>query len=164
MGIDIHVAIVKDGKFITPEIELGRNYDWFTRIREELDEYDFMKWHYDVNADYIPEEITHLIKEDCGCFGFKCVTVKDFLNWYATYQPNLTAGWVRKKIAWMWEKKGVPIYLDEIYDTLEPDANMADWEFVETENTADESSIIMGEIPLNVINDENAYIVFYFDC
>ena len=57
MGIDIHMAIVKNGEYIAKNIFDGRNSEWFANLRGEGwdDTYDHLPAKYYI-VDETPEE------------------------------------------------------------------------------------------------------------
>ena len=176
MGMDIHVHIVdKDGKYIAKEIWDGRNHEWFTKIDREEDEWNHVNWIYDYDKEFVPADIKKVFHSDeySGYFGFKAVKVADFVEWYQTYKPQLTAGWMRKYDAWaMVHKHETPDYVSKYWDADEMDPN--DWVFVENIPTADEYAkdiIDTFTTYRHELRDDSrwngdwveAYVIFYFD-
>ena len=162
MGTDIHVAIIRNGEFITPEFDLGRNYSWFDRIQTEEDEYAYLNWHYNAEDLVVLQQIRDLLN-DHGYYGFRYVSVPDFVSWFNRYHPDLDAGWVSTYTKWKWTKKHIPIDIDDVYHYLPEDVNKDDYTFMEFPAYDDSSASVIDNIPLEYATDENAYLVFYFD-
>jgi hypothetical protein len=162
MGTDIHVAIIRDGEFVTSEFDLGRNYSWFDKIQTEEDEYAYLKWHYDADDHVVPQQIRDLLNER-GYYGFKYVSVPDFISWFEKYHPDLDAGWVSTYSKWKWEKKHIAIDEDDVYHYLPEDVNKDDYVFMEFSAWDDSSALIIDNIPLDYMTEDDVYLVFYFD-
>lgn len=160
MGTDIHVMVVKDGAFVIPEMDMARNYTWFGKIQHENDEYTYLNWQYNLENDAIPPEVRKDI--DNGCWGFKFCNVAEFVNWFEKYKPDLDAGWIRKREAWLLDNKGVIPY-DYEYE-LPENCVIEDWEFREFPASGDFAEDIITEIKSRPFLDrEHSYLVFYFD-
>ena len=165
MGTDIHMKVVSQDKVIIDSLFDGRNYSWFNKILDEDDEYALLDWEYSVPEGFFPDNINPYDLRDKGYYGFKYVSLPSLLNWFDTYKPNITAGWVRKIDAWKYKVKGIPLYEDDIYPYLEDDAIIQDWEFIEVDAPNDCMQYVIEtirkEVPAELI--ENSYLVVYFD-
>lgn len=168
MGVDIHMYVVSYGKYLSSDLFDGRNYSWFDKINHNEDEYAYLNWKYTLDEN-IPEDIRRLQKENSGYYGFKFIRIFELLDWFDTYKPNITAGWVRKRAAWRWRVKHIPIDENEIYYTLDGSAIVEDWEFLEIPALDDCMECVIKqikEIPelkeFPVLR-EDSYLVVYFD-
>ena len=160
MGIDIHVMVVRNATIVIPEMDLGRSYEWFSKLRYEENEYGYLHWSYNPEDEAIPPEVRADIEK--GYWGLKFCNVAEFVNWFYKYRPDIDAGWIRKKDAWLLDKK--EIVPDSYCDTLEDDCIVADWEFREFPSTCDYAEDIVKEIESRpFLNREQSYLVFYFD-
>lgn len=164
MGMDIHVHVVnKNGEYIKKNLFDGRNRMWFQKIDHEEDEYDYVKWIYDYEAEFVPVEVKKVFRSDeySGYFGFKAVKVADLLNWYDRYRPDVDAGWIRRYDKWRWENKATAP--DEIYHYFDESMNVNDWVWVENLPKEDECiKVIIDQIDNNQVNP-NDYVIMYFD-
>ena len=164
MGMDIHIDIVYKGEIIAEDIFEGRNSVWFNKLmgRTYAPEYDHLDrgWGAYPNA---PKEYIDRYSDEGTYFGHGYIKVRDFIDWFDKYRPDLDAGWVSTYDKWRIEKKGyIP---EEIWHTLDPKDNPADMHFIEIPNTWEDSSIVVykyvtqhKEIP------GDAYIIYCFDC
>lgn len=166
MGVDIHLSVVSNGKYIIESCFDGRNYRWFDKINNNEDEYAFLDWIYDMSNICLPRSV--LDKIDSGYYyGFKYISISELLKWFDTYAPNITAGWVRKIDAWKHRTKHMPINEDDVYPYLDDNAIIQDWEFIEFESSDDCMEYVITQIreliPDNLDTD-NSYLVVCFDC
>jgi hypothetical protein len=164
MGVDIHMYVVSYGKYLSSDLFSGRNYLWFDKINNNEDEYAYLNWKYTLDEN-IPEDIRRWQKENNGYYGFKFVRISELLDWFETYKPNITAGWVHKIDAWKYRMKNIPIFEDDIYSCLENNAIVEDWEFLELPDPDDCMEYIINQIKeIPNLETENSYLVVYFDC
>ena len=177
MGCDIHVDIVdKDGKYIVEEFIDWRNYAWFDRIHEKEDDYSKLNWIYNVNSDFVPQDIKRDFnkKEVFGYYGFKAVSVADLIAWYNKYQPNIDAGWVTKYTAWKMNRKEYIPSEDEVWKNLSSVDIVEDMIFVEYETREDDMKDVIEKVKEVFPESEgygdcvdypdDVYVIFYFDC
>ena len=166
MGIDIHIKVVSHEKIILDNMFDGRNYSWFSKIQNESDEYAFLDWQYSAQDGFFPDGVSPAELDGKGYYGFKYVSVPSLLEWFDTYKPDITAGWVRKIDAWKYRKKNMPIYEDSVYRYLEDGSITQDWEFMELPAPDDFMDYIVRmireKVPAELI--ETSYLVIYFDC
>lgn len=165
MGIDITMHIIKNKEILHENIFEGRNYTWFDNISRQSgrsdSEYRYFPSYYGKKfQEQIPYNILKDIESDTY-YGDNIVKVKDFIEWYKKYQPNLHAGWVTRYEAWLYEEKGIAP--EDSYQRLPQDEPIRDMVFIEYEDIYDCSrwlyNFIIGEkVP------KDAYIIYYFDC
>ena len=165
MGMDIWIHVAdKDGNFVKEDLWDGRNSNWFNKIIHEDDEYEFVHWIYNDQADFVPDEIKKNFddsEENFGYFGFKAVKVADLLNWYDRYRPDVDAGYIRKYDKWKWENKGIAP--NNIYHYYDEDMSN-DWVWAEGFPKEDEliKYAIIDKIDNNQVNP-NDFVIIYFD-
>lgn len=163
MGVDIHMSIVKDKKYLAKEIYDGRNSDWFANLQKEGwdDEYDYLPAIYGFPED-MPEEaksIEKLLQEGCY-YGFYHIKVEDYVDWFKKYKPYIDAGWVSTYDQWRIENKGyIP---EELSHYLSNKDNIADMHFIEVEKKYDNSKWLFDYLVDNKIPN-TAYIIYFFD-
>ena len=164
MGMDIWVHVVnKNGEYIKKDLFDGRNSMWFGKINHEEDEYAYVPWIYNHDADFIPVDIKEDFnsKDYTGLFGFKAVKVADLLNWYDKYRPDIDAGWIRRYDKWRWENKAIAP--EDVYHYFDDSMNINDWVWVENLPKEDEYiKIIIDQINNNQVNP-NDFVIIYFD-
>jgi len=110
MGVDIHMMLVRNGKVVVDNVFEGRNREWFDNITERGygDEYETFPCRYGW-ADEL-EEVYNEYKE--WAYDFRTLSVVDFNEWFEKNRPDIDAGWVTKREAWLYVNKGiVPEYL-----------------------------------------------------
>ena len=132
MGMDWTAFIVKGDKILAKTEDLfdGRNSDWFANLQGNgLDNcYDYLPVKY--NWDIAPAELKEKYSED-WYFDHRSIQIKDFKEWFHSYQPYKQAGWMRNYDAWELKTKHTYNYEDKLQRYLGVDENMADWEWVE---------------------------------
>ena len=164
MGMDIWVHVVnKNGEYVKKDLFDGRNRTWFCKINDEEDEYEYVKWIYNYDADFVPADIKEIFnsKEYTGFYGFKAVKVADLLNWYDKYRPDVDAGWIRRYDRWKWENKTIaPEYISYYFDDS---MDYIDWIWTENLPKKDDCiKVIIDEIDNNQVNP-NDFVIIYFD-
>lgn len=164
MGMDIWIHVVnKNGKYVKKDLFDGRNRTWFCKINDEEDEYAYVNWIYDYNADFVPADIKKIFnsEEYTGYFGFKAVKVADLLKWYEKYRPDLDAGWIRKYDKWQLTVKG--IVPEVVYHYFDNDMNTNDWEWTEYIPKADDFiKEVIKELHDNKVKSDD-FVIIYFD-
>lgn len=161
MGVDITMSIVKDKKIIKKDIFDGRNTEWFNNLqgRGIKEEYEYLpKSDYEKQA---PDTMKLEKLYDLDYYGFGCINVGDYKKWFYEYKPNYDAGWVTTYEKWKWDCKHIEP--TEVYKELPKDINPADWHFIEFKIPYDCSSWLVRYLLENNIEDD-AYIIYYFDC
>lgn len=161
MGVDIHMHIYKDGEILEKDIFDGRNSAWFSNMQKEgwNNEYDYLPVHWGFPKDF-PEELTNKYVHENGYYGQCHILVKDFIEWFWKYRPDLKAGWATTYEKWCYEKKGeIP---EDLPIVLPADANLNDMHFIEYENVWDCSKWLVDYLPKHQIPSD-AYIVYCFD-
>ena len=149
MGVDIHVAVKRDGKFIDLETDGYRNSDFFRGLYNNL--YDLPKVYGERLDEYINQ-----YKE--FYYGHFSMDYEKFVEWYELNKPYLMAGWVHRYDIWLYENKNVEIIDYECYpERLTPDMVFYEWEdkycpFIWLFNLLKENC------------DENSEIYICFDC
>lgn len=159
MGMDIHMALVKNNEYVKENIFDGRNSDWFNNMMGNGwdDLYDKLPINYGL-SDQTPVEYEEKYKD--WCFDYHYVNVKNFKEWFQKYRPDIDAGWVSTYDKWRIEKKGyIP---KDILHYLPEDANPADMHFVEVINPYDCSAWLFTYLVENDIEDD-VDIVYCFD-
>jgi len=163
MGIDIHMAIVKDKKYIAEDIFDGRNSEWFANLRGESwnEVYDHLPIKYGVK-DQAPKSYIEKYSPD-WCFDFRTIKVEDYIVWFRRYNPHLIAGWVSTYNEWRINKQGYCPGEDDLYQELPKDANPIDMHFIEVEKPYDCSKWLFDYIVNNKKISSDAYIIYCFD-
>lgn len=159
MGIDIHMAIVKNNEYIAENIFNGRSSEWFANLRGEgwNDVYDHLPAEYSVAQ--APSSYMEKYSTD-WCFDYRSIKVENYMEWFRKYNPHLMAGWVTTYDKWRIERQG---YMpEELCHELPKDANPADMHFIEIENRYDCSKWLFDYLIKNNIDDD-AYIIYCFD-
>lgn len=160
MGMDIHMALVKDKKYIAENIFDGRNSTWFNNMMGdgEDDVYDSLPSHYGY-SEQTPEEYKNDYTME-WCFGFNYINVKDFKDWYLNHRPDEDAGWVTTYEKWTYETKGIkPNYLK---CSLTKDDIIEDMHFITVVNKYDCSAWLYAYLVAHDIPDD-ADITYCFD-
>ena len=162
MGTDIHMNIVKGGKFLAEDIFPGRNSTWFRNLQEEGEDplYDDLQLVYGTSTKAPEEYRTEIHNSDFWGFGYHHVLVKYFKEWFEKYQPHLDAGWVTKYEAWNFKTRGIEP--EALYHELPKGAIPQDWEFIEITNKYDCSRWLYEYLIEHNI-DDNADIDYWFD-
>lgn len=162
MGVDIHMQVFKDNKIYAEEIFDGRNSDWFANLAGNGwdKEYDYLptEWGIPENCPDKYKEIYTNAKENCY-YDFRYFRVKDFVDWFEKYKPNLKAGWASIYEEWAYKTKGI---CPEELPISKPEDNDV-YVFIEYENKWDCSKWLYDYIKENNLSDEDI-IFFYFDC
>ena len=72
------------------------------------------------------------------CFSLFLIDVEQYRTWYNLYQPFLNAGWVSRYEAWLYEKKAIVPYEDNVLKS-KPSKNSDDYVWLEyrDENNVD---------------------------
>lgn len=159
MGVDIHMYIQHNGKFIYEDIFNGRNSEWFANMQGEGwdDVYDELPISYGFPED-IPQEYIDHYKD--WTYGHCYIKVEDFLDWFKKYRPDIDAGWFSTYDKWRIEKKGyIP---DECPHYLSENDNPADMHFIEVVNKYDCSAWLNNFLLDNQVA-KDALIVYCFD-
>ena len=159
MGMDIHMALVKNNEYVKEDIFDGRNSDWFNNMAGNGwdDVYDKLPMNYGL-SEQTPAEYEEKYKD--WCFNYRYINVKDFKEWFQKYRPDIDAGWVSTYDKWRIEKKGyIP---EDIFHYLPEDANLADMHFIEVINQYDCSAWLFTYLVDNNIDDD-VDIVYCFD-
>lgn len=162
MGMDIHMSVIRGGEYVKKEIFDGRNSEWFRNLQGEgwADEYDHLPTNWNLPEE-VPADIMDDLKSDGGYFGFRWMTVSDFLDWFDKYRPDRDAGWVSTYDKWRIENKGyVP---DDPQHYLSDEDNRDDMHFVEFEDEYDCSRWLADYLRGEKDFLPNDIIIFYFD-
>lgn len=159
MGMDIHMDIVKDGKIIKKDIFDGRSYEWFGNLCRNGDKvYDSLPTDEGMSPMHPDiEKYDYLI--NVGYFDFYHMSVGEFKDWFNRYRPDKNAGWVTKREAWEYEKRGICPELEYCLDETDI---IEDRVFIEIVNQYDCSSWLFQYLIENNI-DNDADINYYFD-
>ena len=166
MGIDIHMYICKDKKYIVKDVFDGsRNSEWFGNMQPDCnhdDTYDSLHFNYTRYgiSEEAPQEYFDKYENQQGYYGYYYIKVKDFEDWFIRYRPDEDAGWVTRYEAWAYKHKGIePEYLQK---KLYKDDIIEDMKFIKVTYKWDTSAwlysyLIDNEIP------EDAIIQYCFD-
>lgn len=162
MGTDIHMNIIRNGKYIKENIFDGRNYEWFDNLegRGWEEEYDHLFTDYDI-PDEVPDEIKdHYNSNDY--YGFHYITVLEFKKWFETYRPDIKAGWVSTYDKWKWEHKHIAPKDPKRY--LDEDDDLRDLHFIEYFDEYECSKWLYNYLVDNKKEIEDTdIIIYYFD-
>lgn len=165
MGRDIHMHIVdKHGKYLMKDIYEGRNSEWFNNLQGKGcdDCYNHLYTYYGFPENILsPEGKTFDDLKKEGYYGFYYVSVGSFRKWYETYKPQIKAGWFCTYDKWKIEKKGY-VPEDPQHYLIKEDCT-EDMHFIEYIDTYEPSSYIYKILEERFI-DNDAYIIYYFDC
>lgn len=155
MGVDIHMAIYKDGKYEALDFPYVRNTEFFDRFsgRNDFGVYSRLprKYNYPDVEGFEDAEY---------CYGFFALNAGDVRKWYDQYKPDEYAGYVRRYDKWLYETKGISPYEYLLY-LEEEDAANRDWVWLEWNNPNDMINWFM-----DIIKDmpDEQDILIYFDC
>ena len=165
MGMDMTIHVIRGKEFIEKDFFNGRKREWFDNMRDRgnEEEYDFLPVSYGLPSEVPDEVLADFQKEDCY-FDFRYMTVRDYIDWYRKYRPDLNGGWVTSYDRWRIEKKGhVPANPIHYLSQEVIDANGGDLHFVTWEDPFDCARWLY-----NVLMDcceigQDDLIVYYFD-
>lgn len=161
MGVDIHMFVTKGKEIIAENIFNGRNTNWFNNLMGQGndEEYDELPVIHRTSKD-IPDKI--LEEYESGYYGFSHCTVKEFIDWFNEYRPDVDAGWVTTYEKWKIEHKNyVPDY---VCHDMPIDVPIEDLHFVEIVDKHDCSRWLVEYLESNPDVTDDMLIVFYFDC
>lgn len=181
MGVDINIYVIDriTGEKKSKALYEDRNYDMF----EELEESDPFNYHrvdqmpkyYGVPVDLSMEALdrAYALKNidgeefqathDNGFYGFRYLTVGEYISWYEEYDPPCRAGYLSPYQRWEWKAYSIPPIDDDV-DYRHPDGHRVEFT-VWYENYCPYSDIYDELFRLKEdgkITDED-YIVYYFD-
>ena len=153
--------IVKNKEYIKKNIFDGRNSEWFANLQGNGWDniYDTFPSNYGIGKQ-APEDIDVEKLEHNGYFGFYSISVKDFIEWFVQFRPDVDAGWVHTYDKWLYETKEV---IPEVNHYLDSDERIEDMFFITIENKYDCSAWLFNYLNENNI-DEDADIIYWFDC
>jgi hypothetical protein len=171
MGKDITMHIIDGVDVIASDIFSGRNSEWFENITGNR--WGRFEYKHFPAVCGIPEEVPEFIAklynregpwEDFCYFDFHYIKVKDFIEWFDKYKPNLYAGWVSKWQKWMSENKGYEMDQNDLKSDLFADDVPENYVFTEIIDDHDCSAWLYNYIFDNKIDKiENSTVVYYFD-
>jgi hypothetical protein len=163
MGVDIHMYICKDKKYIAENIfGGGRNSEWFNNLQQNGNDESYNELNIHCGySDEAPNEYKEKYNKDNSDYGFRFFTVGDFMEWFIKYRPDKDAGWTTRYEAWRYKEKG--IHPDYLAKELFSEDIIEDREFIEVINKYDCSNWLYNYlVDHNIPND--ADIVYCFDC
>ena len=116
MGINIHMHIIRDQKFIEKDILNGySNPKWFDELQLNSCNRDYEKFPVKSGIPkVVPEQIINDYSNGNNYYRFYYITIKDFLDWCDKVNPWLKAGWATTYQKWQYEDKGVTFNDDEL--------------------------------------------------
>ena len=160
-GVDIHLYICKDKKYIAEDIFEGRNSSWFANMQKEGidDTYQYLPIQYGISEKDTPDDYNHY-NHDLGYYGFYYIKVEDFKNWFLQYRPDEDAGWVTRYEKWAYNNKG--IYPEYLKKELTKNDVIEDMRFIVVTNQYDCSAWLYTYLLDNDIPDD-AVIQYCFD-
>ena len=162
MGIDCHMYIVKDKKYIAKDIFDGRNTTWFNNMmgRGNDEVYNSsLPLGYGISNE-APEDWVNHYKDPTSYFERHFINVKEFEDWFLEKRPDIDAGWVTRYEAWAYEHKGImPEYLKK---KLDKNDIIVDMKFITVTNQYDCSAWLYTYLIDNDIPDD-ATIQYCFD-
>lgn len=162
MGVDMHLYICKNKKYIAEDIFDGRNSEWFRNIQGEGNDevYNSLPLSYGI-SDQAPAHFSDSFKGEMGYYGFHYIKVSDFCDWFIKHRPDEDAGWVTTYEKWAYENKGIkPEYLRR---SLTKDDVIEDMKFITITNEYDCSAWLYCYLVDNNIPDD-AVVQYCFDC
>lgn len=133
MGKDIHMYLLDGNNEIVARPFYGgyRNYEFFSQLQGEGQE-DFY-YYLPTESCSIDSLFNDTIQKDY--YSNECyysptqMNLNEFISWCEKYEPWRQAGWVHKRDAWLYTKKG--IYPEEYQYRLYSDDILEDMEFIE---------------------------------
>ena len=117
MGVDIHLYICKDEKYIAEDIFDGRNSEWFQNMQKcgNDEVYDSLPLEHGI-SNQAPAEWNEYANK-FGYYGFYYIKVGEFCDWFIAHRPDEDAGWVTRYEAWAYRYKEIePEYLKKKLD------------------------------------------------
>lgn len=162
MGMDIHLNVVKDGKYIMMDMFDGRNREWFNNLMGDGSEevYDYLPRKYGI-SNQAPINIATEHLEKAGYFGMNTINVKNYKEWFIKYRPDKHAGWVTTYEKWNYETRNIAPP-DDLPQYLNKDDIIEDMHFIEYVDEYDCSAWLYLELVENNIDDD-ADIIYWFD-
>ena len=161
MGVDIHLYICKDEKYIAEDIFDGRNSEWFQNMQKcgNDEVYDSLPLEHGI-SNQAPAEWNEYANK-FGYYGFYYIKVGEFCDWFIAHRPDEDAGWVTRYEAWAYRYKEIePEYLKK---KLDKDDVIEDMKFIKVINKYDCSAWLYCYLMDNSI-PEDAIIQYCFDC
>lgn len=164
MGLDMICYIRdKNGVNLTDNLVDFRDSTYFTEVMGQGIKVEYQvlsdKMCYDEKLFAKEQEEEKETREEgysTGNFGFKAISVKDFKDWFNKYKPYHKAGYVKRYTAWLYQKKGIAPYEDNVvhYATKEEieDEDLVFLEYME-DDFATELYTKVNELCENYIKD-----------
>lgn len=172
MGVDLHMHIIDNkGNFLAKDLFEGvRDYDWFDALEGTLAVDPFKRLP---SSRGIPEELKDKIfsspEKANSYYGFRYITIKDFLRWFWGKRPDYNAYWTTQREAWLYQTKKIVPSLQwySLGEALAENGGIkTDIVFIDVVDEEDnyKKLIKMIEEDLKISEDlEKVYLVYYFD-
>ena len=165
MGKDICMYLIDNkGNIINDNLYNGRNYHWFDNItgRGADPEYNHYPTHYGLPKDIMmPKKIEDEYIKDY--YDFYYMKLKDYLDWFNKYEPDIRAGYFTEYDRWLIENKGYIPDEDEVVTHIENVEHPEVYTFMTYENIYNPDKNIISNIDVHG-SIEDYYIIYYFDC
>ena len=170
MSVDIHMKLVhKNGTMIHNNLFDGRNSEWFDNLQghgwDESGVYDALNLLLQCG---LPEQATDEDRRNINELGYYNpyhINLKDYLEWFVKYKPEVDAGWFSTYDCWRIDNKHWYPHDEGIKHYLDNDDNIHDWHFREVIDPYNCDAAVIRELPEETQNHPEDYILyFYFDC
>lgn len=165
MGADIHMYLIDNkGNIINDNLYDERNYHWFDNITEKSPdpEYKHYPAHYGLPKDIkIPKKIEDAYIKNCY-YNFYYMKLKDYVDWFLQYKPQIRAGYFTEYDKWLIENKGYIPDEDEVITNVEAIEHPELYMFMVYENIYNPDKNIVSNINIDGLI-EDYYIIYYFD-
>ena len=162
MGVDITMHIVRNKEKIFEDIFDGRNYDFFHGLTNTCPEHSLGDRSGFLNKQHGWENKEEQKKlEELGYYNFYTVKVKDYIEWYKFYEPNMRAGWITRKQAWLLDHYNIEP--DDYFSSLNKDDITKDMIFKDWETYDCGYKYLYDFINDNHL-EANDQIIYCFDC
>lgn len=165
MGKDICMYLIDNkGNIINDNLYNGRNYHWFDNITGRVTdpEYNHYPAHYGLPKDImIPKKIKDEYIKDY--YDFYYMKLKDYVDWFNKYEPDIRAGYFTEYDRWLIENKGYIPDEDEVLTHIENIEHPEVYTFMTYENIYNPDKNIISNIDVHG-SIEDYYIIYYFDC
>ena len=165
MGQNIKMCIVQNNEKIADNIFKGRNSAWFIELQGDclVQGIEHFPCCNGISIfapkDYRTTDLVYEMYGNIYITPAYYIPVQDFINWFESFRPDISAGWVNTYDRWLYEKKHIePKLLHELPKEIQE----FDWHFIEVEDKYNLFKWLYDYIINNNIPTENTDIQYYF--